>query len=348
MSIASDEQQYGESDFRAWDPLTELSAVSAEDIRFSRGFLRSQPEVWFPGFTAHWLPLFHTFDIHHEKCGTTPLIDLDAGEGVAFHGSLDGETVSLFIPRSLSECITRTQAPAASLTAKHLMIEYFARRFMTSLASSWSANEGGVFRFQSDVSAPSEACVGGVRLDFRLNGEELSLVIGISQGLMDRLDQLWITQILKGIPSAEERARVRVVFGSTAFLPSEVGDSLVPGKTLPINFGGSDSVVLLMDEQPWLEGSLFTHDDQLVFQARGEANEGIANADGMTSVTFELEEIELSKAESALLSQPGALHKLASSAKQPKIHISVAHKKVGHGILVAYESQLFVKVIGEQ
>ena len=345
MSIASDEQEVGDSSFREWNAAEDLLAVRPEIVRFSKGFLRSKPEVWFPGFAAYWLPLFHTFDIHHEGVETTPLLDLSSAKGITFYGSLDGEMLSLVIPESLFDFIARVELPAAPQTAKHLFIEYFARRFLTSVAASWSAQEGAVFQFHSNLGSPPVHSSAGVRLHFRLNGEMLSLFLGVSQGLLEKIDQLWITQMLQGVVNIGDSCRTRLVFGSTMLVPSEVGEVLSSGQTVPINSGGSEKILLLLDDRPLLEGRLLRQEGGIVFETIREVKEAVAIEEGMTSVGFELGEVEISRRDIHLLAQPGALHLFPQIGDQPKIHVYVADKKVGEGTLLAYESQLFVKLL---
>lgn len=344
MSIASDEQEVGDSNFREWNAADDLLPIRPEVIRFSKGFLRSKPEVWFPGFAAYWLPLLHTFDLHQEGVETTPLLDLSSLKGITFCGSLDGEMLTLVIPESLFDFIARVELPAASQTAKHLFVEYFARRFLTSIASSWSAQEGALFQFHSDLGSPPVHCSAGVRVNFRLSGEVLSLVIGVSQGLLEKIDQLWITQMLQGIVNIDDSAHIRLVFGSTMLVPSEVGEVLSSGQAVPINSGGSEKILLLLDDKPWLEGRLLRHEGGIAFETIREVKQGVEIEEGMTSVSFELGEVEMSRRDIHLLGQPGALHQFPQIADQPKTHIYVADKKVGEGTLLAYESQLFVKL----
>jgi hypothetical protein len=345
MSIASDEQEVGDSNFREWNAAEDLPLISPEAIRFSKGFLRSKPEVWFPGFAAYWLPLLHTFNLRQDAVETIPLLDLSSMKGITFYGSLDGEMLTLVISESLFDFIARVELPAASQTAKHLFIEYFARRFLTSISSSWSAQEGAVFQFHSDLGSPPVHCSAGVRLNFRLNGEMLSLIVGMSQGLLEKIDQLWITQTLQGVANIDDSAHIRLVFGSTQLVPSEVGEVLSSGQTVPINSGGSEKILLLLEDRPWLEGRLVRDEGGIAFETIREVEQLEEIEEGMTSVSFELGEIEMSRRDIHLLAQPGALHQFPHIADQPKAHVYIADKKVGEGALLAYESQLFVKLI---
>lgn len=345
MSIASDEQEVGDSNFREWNAAEDLPLICPEVIRFSKGFLRSKPEVWFPGFAAYWLPLLHTFDLSQEGVETTPLLDLSSVKGITFYGSIDGEMLTLVIPESLFDFIARVELPAASQTAKHLFVEYFARRFLTSIASSWSAQEGAEFQFHSDLGSPPVHCSAGVRLNFRLNGEMLSLIVGMSRVLLEKVDQLWITQTLQGVVNIDDSSRIRLVFGSTMLVPSEVGEVLSSGQTIPINSGGSEKIRLLLDDRPWLEGRLLRHEGGVAFETIREAAQVVEIEEGMTSVSFELGEVEMSRRDIHLLAQPGALHQFPQIAEQPKTHVYIADKKVGEGTLLAYESQLFVKLL---
>ncbi len=43
----------------AWDPFRYLRRMDNKEVELSRGFLRSRPEKWLPGFGAQWLPLAH-------------------------------------------------------------------------------------------------------------------------------------------------------------------------------------------------------------------------------------------------------------------------------------------------
>ena len=42
-------QTNSESSMQPWDVFQQLSAVDATELRYSAGFLRAQPERWFPG-----------------------------------------------------------------------------------------------------------------------------------------------------------------------------------------------------------------------------------------------------------------------------------------------------------
>ena len=54
------------SEFFVWDPASALEQVEANKLRYSSGFLRSDPIAWFEGFQAHWLPLFHSLSMNVE------------------------------------------------------------------------------------------------------------------------------------------------------------------------------------------------------------------------------------------------------------------------------------------
>ena len=57
-----------------WVPQQTLRMYDSDQVRFSGGFLRSRPERWFPGFSAHWLPLAHALGIEAQLVEIKPLL----------------------------------------------------------------------------------------------------------------------------------------------------------------------------------------------------------------------------------------------------------------------------------
>ncbi|MCB0328880.1 MAG: hypothetical protein KDD70_04435 [Bdellovibrionales bacterium] len=366
------EDGFGDGEFLPWNPHQDLPVVEQVELEFSRGFMRCKPELWFPGFAAHWLPLLHTLGLQVEVQSVRPKLDLqreplDTSGAQTFVGTINGEPLALIIPTDTFEFISRVQVPGGNLTAKHLVVEYFSRRFLTSLVHSWSANEDGEFRLESEMTVAPKQFLGGVEIVFRVNGELCEVLVALGRGLLDRLDQLWISQVTQGSGVASGAFPLKLVLGHSFVSPSELEDTLVVGKSLPIEIGGTEECFLYLNEEPWMQGRLCakaqglsgaedpiaggdslveeqgTKEGELLFQTSREVMDRHAGPPGTTQLSFELGSSHINKLEMMLLSQGNALYELPHIDPR-QVHILIGGQKAASGELVSYDSQVFVRV----
>ncbi|MCI5066150.1 hypothetical protein MRY87_10535 [bacterium] len=338
MSDTATAEGGGSNKLSPWKWEEVIPFLSQSEVTFSQGFLRCRPEQWFPGFSAHWQPIFHSLNLDIEVGEVRPVLQLPVGESSLFLGSLHGEELGLLVNARLFEFVSRTYIPEAPLLAKHLLVEYFARRFLSTLVRSWSGQMEADFRFESERVLSGQQFPGGVTVSFRANGEPFSLEIGLGEKILHRLQELWIAQAVQGAgpTTTDKTLPLRLVLGGTYLSPSEIGQQLVVGNTLPLSFGGVRDASLLLHDEPWMKGELCAvgsgESPQWGVRVVGEGDERPLSPSGMTPVLYELGESDIGRTEMMLLSQPGANHGFSSQVDEP-VRIVISGQVVARGRL---------------
>ena len=262
------------TDLTEWIPEQALHPVSSAEGYYTEGFLASQPEKWFPGFSAFWLPIIHALDIEAQFISSLPVLSPETEDSNVYIGTLNQEYLGLIIPKESFALLSRILLPSSILVAQHISVEYFARRFLHSLASSWSASDGAEFRFQSNVANYSKLFTGGINLSFRLNGQSFSVTVGLNEGLVDRVHDLWCSHLANQtgviqrneMLALDEGARVELVMGIADVKPSEVNSVLQPGNVLPL----SSSASIYYEREPYVFGTALLGEKGGVFRSSGD------------------------------------------------------------------------------
>ncbi len=130
-----------------WEPQRYLRRVSAQQVKFARGFLRCRPERWFPGFAAQWLPLAHSLGIELRIVEVQPFMGVPRGLDHGYCATVDGEAMAILLDIASAKVLRDAFVPGAPDSSHPVMIEYLARRLLSSLALSWSGPQASAVRF---------------------------------------------------------------------------------------------------------------------------------------------------------------------------------------------------------
>lgn len=179
------------SRFAPWNPEEQLSLPALNNVRFSRGFLRSEPGLWFDGIKNRWLPFFHSLGLSFVIKDVSPGLDFPEHLARVSVAELDGEKAVIGFDRSGLDSLVSGVASDLDPSSFDLVVEYLERRLLSSLTLCWSG--GGEFPcYYLPENADDEVeVVGHYRIAYEANRSSGTIFIGAGPRLVDRLDLLW-------------------------------------------------------------------------------------------------------------------------------------------------------------
>lgn len=244
-----------------------LTEISPADAQLSRGFLRCRPEKWFPGFAAHWLPLWHSLGIDARVVEIKPQLRAARNIEKGFYGVVDNERVAICMDGETEQLLLSAIAPGAGQHGSNVILEYLARRFFSSAGLSWSAAENAKVQFLREIQTHDFSEAGAVKVTFSLNNNICTAWLLLGETLIQRLDGLWRRQL-----KSSQKAEVvtthsgMIELMSIAVPQAGVADIVKSGSFIPCSENKIDMVQLYIDQKPYLPARLCSVDDSLALQ----------------------------------------------------------------------------------
>ena len=327
-----------------WSPERCLRSVSPEVARYSRGFLRCRPEKWFPGFAMQWLPLAHSLGIEIKLCEAKPVAQAPRGWTFAFAGTVDGEPLGLALEDESAEVLLEAVLPSAAPRSRQIVLEYLARRFLSSMAISWSGPESSLVQFEPDLDAHQIREVGAIKVVVSINGEQSTVWILLGQVLVDRLDGLWRRQLQSTSRHNSEDTRVQVEFAHLTVPPSLLADYLKPGTTVDLETPVSDVVMVVCDGRPFLPAKLCRLGDCFGVETIAAPLPVFQLPAGTTRLSIELGQADWNGVFAREMSQPGAVYDTGIRLGD-RVGMVVNGEQVAEALLRTYQGHFVVSVI---
>jgi len=326
-----------------WDPQENIRSVSAVEAVLSCGFLRCRPDRWFPGFAAQWIPLAHSLGIDLKILEVVPQMHLPENPGIGYSATVDGEPMSIFMDKEDSKILTDIMLPESSREAGDLMLEYMARRFVSSLALSWTSPESSEVKFDSERDPHQVACAGAIKIIVSVNHSQCIVWLGLGRILVEGLDRLWRRQIHSAALDGPDEVDVSLEVAELAVPPSMLVEYTKSGTVIDLETLISDSLLLRIDGKPWMPARLCNIDGKFGF----EITEGAASArsvpEGATRISFELGRITVKGQVASELTQKGAIYQ-TDLPLNDEVDIVINSKKVKKAVLCNFEGKFAVSV----
>ena len=294
-----------------WAPESVLEQLSVLSVDLSRGFLRSRPQEWFPGFASQWLPLFHSLSIEAKLQEVSPRIEIPAVDHTwsVFEAQVDGEAVAICLDQNSAAAISGSITPGTDKTTKEISLEYIIRRLVGSLALSWSGGESNV-SFVPTPSTPinNEAYRASIKLNCTVNGLTIEIWFLLGSQLTSKLDALWRGQLRSSVSTDLNTSHtIQVELRQLAVPPAMLADYTRSGTMVDLEIPVGDRVYLRLDGKPWLPGQLCICNGQFAVKIlSGPLPQFNVPADS-TRLSIDLGELTLSPIDLAELGQIGAL-----------------------------------------
>jgi len=327
-----------------WKPAEELQSIDPLEVHYSRGFLRCTPEKWFPGFEAQWLPLAHSLGVEFRTEQVKPSVSALPDTSIGFAGTVDDEPIGLFIAPNSARVLVDAVIPQASEQARLIILEYLARRLLTSLAISWSGPESSVIQFEPDLSIKAIRGVGTIECVVTINGALLTITILLGKQMVARLDGLWRRQLQSTAKQGQGNLEVRLEVAHLAVSPNLLGDYLQPGTAIDLEAPVSDTLTLVTAGATWLAAKLRTVENVFGIEVSPGSVKSSALPEGTTRLSIELGGITLDPILATELTQPGAIYN-TNLPLSDQVLLMVNQEQVGEAVLRVYQGRFVASVM---
>lgn len=303
--------------FVPWEPIESLEAASAQEVRYSRGFLPSDPTRCLTGMAEHWLAFFlnlgtelRIFQVRKHLAYPQDLARITVLEA-------NGESALVGIDESTQSAILATCASQLSEGAADVVLEYFERRFASSLTKAWSTPTPFVFRYPSAGWADEVEVIGAIEVQGALAGRPVVFWFGLGPQLTDECDVRWREYVAarEATGGSAHDDRVHTVTAELAQLavpPAMLIDYLRSGTVVDLEVPYDMSVALCLDGQPWGNGELRQVNNLFAVEivdldTTPAVTRSSKAADATTRVSVEIARVEIDAITRPEYEQPGAL-----------------------------------------
>ena len=331
------------SSIENWDAERTLREVSSLEAKLSRGFLRCRPEGWFPGFAAQWLPLAHSLGGELRIIECKPLISLPTTDVSGFTGRIDGEEIAMLVDNEAANVILDVAVPDAGAKARKIVLEYLARRLLSTLASAWSGPESSTIQFEGEAKVGQFAKSPTIKMVCSVNGRLCTMYVALGIRTVERLDGLWRRQIFSTLKTPVGQNQLRVEVAQLAVPPSMLGDYTRPGTIIDLEIPVSDQVTLRLGNKPWLGARLCNVEGSFGLEMLAGPASVPGLPDGTTRLAIEVGVLDCDASQIAEMSQPNAIMG-TPWALTDSVSMSINGEVVGTGLLRVYEGRFAINV----
>ena len=330
-------------DVQLWEPQRVLRRVNPADAKLSRGFLRCRPEKWFPAFSTHWLPVIHALGVEARISEIKPVLANPPVGGVAYVGSVSGERIVVAMESSAADSLSDELVPGAAERASKVALEYFCRRFIASLALSWSGPESATVKFERDVDASGVDVAASIRVGFTVNTVPFTLWIGLGARLVDMLDGLWRRQVQTLSKVAPGSSALRLEIAQLGVPPQMLSVYLTKGTVIDLEVKASDTITIKVGNKPWMPARLVDVGGTMACEMTPGALTVPQIAEGATQLSVEVGSLTVDSAQLAELSQGGAILN-TNIPVSGVVQLVINQERVGEARLCMYEGRFAIEV----
>jgi hypothetical protein len=338
-------EQANSAKLAPWLPQQTLKSYDSDQVRFSGGFLRSRPERWFPGFSAHWLPLAHALGIEVQLVEIKPLLIIPPALEFMYSVGIGDQSIAVGVDAESAKIIAEAIAPGSRDDAARVVIEYVMRRFISTAAMAWSGEEASSVQFFAQREPVTTELVGSIKLTVMVNNYYCTIWTMLTQGLVARLDGLWKRQANAQARSDLSSGTVQVEVSQLGVDPTRIDEYVSAGAIIDLEVSISDQVLLRMDGKPWILSRLGLVNDAFAFESLSAPISDLQMAAGLTSISVQLGEVSLAPESVTELSQPGTIVQSALAAGN-RVKLFVQKNLVAQGTLCTFDERWAVLVDG--
>lgn len=330
----------------AWDPARLLRTVDAREARYSRGFLRCKPEKWLPGFPTHWLPLAHSLGLECKALEVKPVLSLPGPRPMehAFGGTVDGEAVGVYADADSARVLLNAVIPSSLPGGAQVVLEYLARRFLASLAMSWSGPESSVVQFDAQALPREGEIAGVVRFVVSINGEQCQIYLALGRALVERLDGLWRRQVQSTAKAGEGNNQLSIEIAQLAVPPTMLVEYLKTGTVIDLEVPVSDSVTLKLGGKPWQAARVCSADGSIGVETLPGPVSSPLLPEGTTRLSIQFGTLAVDPVIVAELAQPGAIYPTGLPLSD-MVQLIINAERVGSATLCTYQGRYAITVL---
>lgn len=329
----------------AWDFQRFLQRVNTAQAQLSRGFLRCRPEKWFPSLSAEWLPLAHSLSVEFKVHEVKPVLNLPEGLDVGYTAVVDDEPLGIFFDREAIRVAVDVIVPGSIPDARDLVLEYLARRFVSTLSATWSGQNISKVQFDNRIDPFGVEYLGVVKLSLLINGSQCNLWVGLGSQLVDILDGLWRRQI----QSTQTRAPEGVIdvfleIAQLAVPPAELVAYTKTGTVIDLEVPAVDAITIRSSSKALFSAKMCNIDGRLGLEALPTPPVNQILPDGMTRISISFAKLSQEASSVAEFGQVGTIWD-SGIALSDNVQMILNGDVVAQGVLCTYDGRFALSVL---
>lgn len=289
-----------------WNPQNTLPAVESGLVKYSGGFLAARPERWVPQISNHWMPIFHALGLTCKVVSVEPVIDIFNAPTHGYVGVCDDEPFAVAIAPETTKSLAQIFLPQAEEQGYDLVTEYLARRFIKSLAASWSGVPLTGIQFDSQLKISNLRPAAGIKVNLTANNKKFQIWILIGKNLLEKLDGQWRRQTMTYNKYTQTATEVSLELGSFDSVLTEVNKVLTKGNKIGLQRGLSEGVDLVANVERLAVAKLLRSSGKFALQIQNKTEEISLPDPNSLRVSVVLGKIELKPLELSLFGLPGS------------------------------------------
>lgn len=340
MSAVDSEQ----GELRQWKPAAALDAVSAEQVQYSRGFMRCEIGRFLANLSALWLPLFHAAGAELRVRKVSQFVGDIPASPWRFTGAIDGEAITVALDQVSADQLIRTFTPGAGDAAGRVLIEYLARRLFSSFNMAWTGPEMAQIAFTPSLNQTANVRA-GFKLEILVQSLPVVVLVGIGPEVLSQLDVVWRKQLRTATRADDAESNTAVVLAQLAVAPLSIVDYTKAGAIIDLEVPESREAVIWRGGRAAATVKLLQCDGRFAFEVIDLAPLSVAIPSGTTRLRVELWNGKQSEAMWSEISQIGAIFS-AQNAMSNLVRLVVNDEVVATGELCSYQGRFAVKVRG--
>ncbi len=332
------------TELETWNPSSYLTSFNVQSVRWSKGFLQSRPERWFPGLSAEWSPLFQSMGIEVQVVRITTTLEKVEGKGYVFWGEVDEAPISVTILEDSVQVMGNALLKVSQPGGREVLIDYLVRRLLGSLVSSWSGPELAELKYIGLNDFESRSIEGVVKIEILLNGRQAVLYMSIGERLVGIIDGLWRRQIRSASQVNRGQYSVRVEIAQLAVSPSALIDYTRSGTSIDLEVPISELMTLKLGNKPWLMVRMGECGGRCAYETMPSPVIQREIPSGTTRVHIEFPSFVVDDTIIVELAQSGAIY-VADFPVPENVQLVINGEKVADAVLQMYQGRFAVTVL---
>lgn len=347
-----------EVEFVPWDPEVALRRYRMNEVRFSAGYLRADPQALFPAFASHWIPLFHSIGVEVIVADVKSGLDFPEGLERIVPFQVDGEICVIGTSEETQRIMVDAISPGCAGTAAELVLEYIERRFIATLCKAWAKSQAPL---QCSYLAPgvydAVEISGNVGLMLEIGGLPVSVWLGLGPRILERLDLAWRADVVKnfsllplsgahlsGDVGDSSLRSISLDLAELAVPPALLIDYIRSGAIICLERGITDLVSLKVDGSNWGVGTLGQFNGKFAVEMVDLNPITDPQPPSTARVRIELAELELDREGILEHSQPGAVL-LTGTPVTSTCSLVISGENVASAVLGTIGGQMALSVL---
>ncbi len=297
------------ADFSQWKPES-LVALSDREVRYANGFLRCNPLRWMGSVKAQWSSLLESQNLELKFLEIKTSLSTEFNHAQLWHASVNSFPIACGCDSSTLDAIFSLVSGNLRMAGRAVVLDYFGRRLLGTLAMSWNGPAFESFQFVRDAGPYQvEDWAASVQVRVEISGRQLSFCYFLSSYLLDVLDGMWIRQRLAAAKKQGELT-LSLELGDLELSTAELQKLSGSGKVLPFNNVSFESVQLVSrTDNVVFGGRLVRLGNVFGVQILSGARSLPKPAESNSRLAFSLGQVKITAETYAEVSQPGALLK---------------------------------------